>query len=68
VSKKVDLLCNDLVAAYGELSRKLDGVRTQESFRKLVDRRKDLAQLLCHAMDWILATPLQQRSDLARGR
>jgi len=54
VSKKVDLLCNDLVAAYGELSRQLDGVRTQESFRKLVDSAKDLEQLLCHAMDWIL--------------
>jgi response regulator of citrate/malate metabolism len=54
VSKKVDLLCNDLVAAYGELSRQLDGVRTQESFRKLVDSARDLEQLLCHAMDWIL--------------
>jgi FixJ family two-component response regulator len=54
VSKKVDLLCNDLVAAYGELSRQLDGVRTQESFRKLADSARDLEQLLCHAMDWIL--------------
>ena len=54
VSKKVDLLCNDLVSAYGELSKQLDGVRTQESFRKLADSAKDLEQLLCHAMDWIL--------------
>ncbi|MDQ3625465.1 MAG: response regulator, partial [Verrucomicrobiota bacterium] len=54
VSKKVDLLCNDLITAYGELSRQLDGVRTQESFRKLLAEAKDLEQLLCHAMDWML--------------
>ena len=54
VSKKVDLLCNDLVSAYGELSRQLDVVRTQESFRKLAHSAKDLEQLLCHAMDWVL--------------
>jgi FixJ family two-component response regulator len=54
VSKKVDLLCNDLVSAYGELSKQVDAVRTQESFRKLLDAAKDLEQLLCHAMDWVL--------------
>ena len=54
VSKKVDLLCNDLVSAYGELSRQLDVVRTQESFRKTLGDAKDLEQLLCHGMDWIL--------------
>jgi FixJ family two-component response regulator len=54
VSKKVDLLCNDLVSAYGELSRQLDGVRTQENFRKHIDQSKDLEQLLCHTMDWLL--------------
>jgi DNA-binding response OmpR family regulator len=54
VSKKVDLLCNDLVSAYGELSKQLDVVRTQEAFRKLVNSAKDLEQLLCHAMDWVL--------------
>jgi FixJ family two-component response regulator len=54
ISKKVDLLCNDLVSAYGELSRQLDGVRTQEGFRKYVAEAKDLEQLLCHAMDWML--------------
>lgn len=54
ISKKVDLLCNDLVTAYGELSRQLDGVRTQEGFRKYVESAKDLEQLLCHAMDWLL--------------
>ena len=37
ISKKVDLLCNDLVTAYGELSKQLDGVRTQEGFRKVLD-------------------------------
>src|SRR4051812_25005590 len=54
ISKKVDLLCNDLVTAYGELSKQLDGVRTQEGFRKYVETAKDLEQLLCHAMDWLL--------------
>ena len=54
VSKKVDLLCNDLISAYGELSKQLDGVRTQESFRKLLAEANDLEQLLCHAMDWML--------------
>lgn len=54
ISKKVDLLCNDLVSAYGELSRQLDTVRQQESFRKLMNSATDLEQLLCHAMDWIL--------------
>jgi len=54
ISKKVDLLCNDLVSAYGELSRQLDGVRTQEGFRKYVANAQDLEQLLCHSMDWML--------------
>jgi FixJ family two-component response regulator len=54
ISKKVDLLCNDLVSAYGELSRQLDGVRTQEGFRKYIASAKDLEQLLCHSMDWML--------------
>ena len=54
ISKKVDLLCNDLVSAYGELSRQLDGVRTQEGFRKYIEKAHDLEQLLCHSMDWML--------------
>jgi DNA-binding response OmpR family regulator len=54
VSKKVDLLCNDLITAYGELSKQVDSVRTQESFRKLLAEADDLEQLLCHAMDWLL--------------
>ncbi|HZL35059.1 MAG TPA: response regulator [Tepidisphaeraceae bacterium] len=54
IGQKVDLLCNDLVSAYGELSRQLDGVRTQEGFRKFIEGAKDLEQLLCHAMDWLL--------------
>ncbi len=54
VSKKVDLLCNDLISAYGELSKQMDEVRTRESFRKLLGEAKDLEQLLCHTMDWIL--------------
>jgi len=54
ISKKVDLLCNDLVTAYGELSKQLDGVRNQEGFRKYMDGAHDLEQLLCHAMDWLM--------------
>jgi len=54
ISRKVDLLCNDLISAYGELSKQLDGVRTQEAFRKFIANAKDLEQLLCHSMDWLL--------------
>lgn len=54
VSKKVDLLCNDLISAYGDLARQVEDLRNQESFRKLLDSSKDLEQMLCHAMDWLL--------------
>ena len=54
ISKKVDLLCNDLVSAYGELSKQVEAVRTQEAFRKVAAQAEDLEQLLCHAMDWLL--------------
>jgi FixJ family two-component response regulator len=54
VSKKVDLLCNDLISAYGDLSRQMDEVRTQEGFRKYIENAADLEQLLCHSMDWLL--------------
>jgi FixJ family two-component response regulator len=54
ISQKVDLLCNDLITAYGELSKLLEAVRTQESFRKSITEAKDLEQLLCHSMDWML--------------
>jgi FixJ family two-component response regulator len=54
VTKKVDLLCNDLITAYGDLSRQMEDLRNQEGFRKLMHEAKDLEQLLCHAMDWIL--------------
>lgn len=54
VSRKVDLLCNDLVTAYGELSKQLEDVRTQDSFRKVLSQARDLEQMLCHAMDWLL--------------
>ena len=54
VAKKVDLLCNDLVSAYGELSHQLDSIRSQESFRKQIEQAKDLEQMLCHTMDWLL--------------
>ena len=54
VSKKVDLLCNDLINAYGELSRQLETVRIQESYKQFVENTHDLEQLLCHSMDWLL--------------
>jgi FixJ family two-component response regulator len=54
VSKKVDLLCNDLITAYGELSKQLDLVRVQESYKHCMNDAKDLEQLLCHSMDWML--------------
>lgn len=54
VNKKVDLLCNDLIGAYGELSRQLETVRIQEGFTQFVDRAGSLEQLLCHSMDWLL--------------
>ncbi len=54
VSKKVDLLCNDLVTAYGDLARQFEDVRVKENFRKTVESAGDLEQMLCHTMDWIL--------------
>ena len=54
VTKKVDLLCNDLITAYGELSRQLDTVRTQEGFKHFLGEMKDLEQLLCHTMDYLM--------------
>ena len=54
VNKKVDLLCNDLIGAYGELSKQLESVRIQEGFTQFVDRAGSLEQLLCHSMDWLL--------------
>lgn len=54
VSKKVDLLCNDLIGAYGELARQFEDVRIAEDFRKTINVSRDLEQMLCHAMDWVL--------------
>ena len=54
IAKKVDLLCNDLINAYGDLSRQLDTVRISESFRGAIHSADDLEQMLCHAMDWLL--------------
>jgi FixJ family two-component response regulator len=54
ISQKVDILCNDLVSAYGELSKQLDVVRTQEGFRKTIAPAKDLEQLICQSMDWMM--------------
>jgi FixJ family two-component response regulator len=54
VTKKVDLLCNDLISAYGDVAKQVEDIRNQESFRKLINSARDLEQMLCHAMDWIL--------------
>lgn len=54
VSQKVDILCNDLVHAYGEVAAQLQDSRLAESFRKTLSASKDLEQMLCHAMDWLL--------------
>lgn len=54
VTKKVDLLCNDLISAYGELSKQLDTVRIQEGFKNFLGEGKDLEQLLCHTMDYVM--------------
>lgn len=54
VNKKVDLLCNDLISAYSELSRQLDSVRVQEGFRNFLATAADLEQMLCHTMDFLL--------------
>ena len=54
ISQKVDILFNDLVTAYGELSKQFDVVRTQEGFRKTIEPCKDLEQLICQAMDWLM--------------
>ncbi len=54
VTRKVDLLCNDLIGAYGDLSKQFDLVRVQESFRNSLKDAADLEQMLCHAMDWLL--------------
>lgn len=54
VGQKVDVLCQDLVGAYGELARQVERVRVQEHFRELLASAADLEQLLCHCMDWLL--------------
>lgn len=54
VGRKVDLLCNDLISAYGDVSRQLEEVRVAEHFRKLLESSNDLEQMLCHTMDWLL--------------
>ena len=54
IGRQVDLLCNDLVSAYGEVSKQVEQVRVGDELRRLLDSAGDLEQLLCHAMDWIL--------------
>jgi hypothetical protein len=54
VGRKVDLLCIDLVGAYGELSKQMEQVRVGEHLRELLASSADLEQMLCHLMDWLL--------------
>lgn len=54
VGRKVDLLCSDLVGAYGELSKQMEEVRVGEHLRELLASAADLEQMLCHLMDWLL--------------
>jgi hypothetical protein len=54
VTRKVDLLCNDLILAYGELSKQMDEVRINAAFASMLKDAGDLEQLLCHTMDWLL--------------
>lgn len=54
VSRKVDLLCNDLVGAYSELSKQMEEVRVGENLRQLLESSADLEQMLCRLMDWLL--------------
>ena len=54
VSQKVDLLCNDLITAYGDVAKQMSSLRTEESFRRTLNEAADLEQMLCHAMDWLL--------------
>jgi FixJ family two-component response regulator len=54
VTRKVDLLCNDLINAYGDVSRQLDVVRTQEGYKHFLGEVGDLEQLLCHTMDYLM--------------
>ncbi len=54
VGQKVDLLCQDLVSAYSDLSRQFERVRVGEHLRRLLDSAADLEQMLCHMMDWLL--------------
>jgi FixJ family two-component response regulator len=54
VGKQVDLLCNDLIGAYGNLARQMNDMRAQEGFRGYISQTRDLEQMLCHTMDWLL--------------
>ena len=54
VGRKVDLLCQDLVSAYTDLSRQVERVRVGEHLRRQLESAADLEQLLCHMMDWVL--------------
>ena len=54
VGRRVDLLCGDLVGAYGDVAEQVERVRRETSLTDLLNSAADLEQLLCHAMDWLL--------------
>ena len=54
VGRRVDLLCGDLVGAYGDVAEQVERVRQETTLTDLLGSANDLEQLLCHAMDWLL--------------
>jgi FixJ family two-component response regulator len=54
VSKKVDLLCNDLINSYSELSRDFEVARVEQDLRTSLTNARDLEQLLANSMDWLV--------------
>jgi hypothetical protein len=54
VSQRVDVLCGDLVGAYGELSKQMDELRLRQDLLNGLENAGDLEELLCQKMDWLL--------------
>jgi len=54
VTQQVDVLCNDLVAAYQELADQIKHVETSTRFRTMIDQELDLEQLLRTILEYVL--------------
>ena len=54
VGRRVDVLCTDLVGAYGELAKQMDELRLRQELLDNLDHARDVEQLLCRKMDWLL--------------